>query len=427
MVSSDSTLGVCRHGRPSTRVAINALPITFGGGIVSARNLVGILPRLEPCWDFTLFCSHPEVVPPDLASNLTVIHKPDLQRRLKRWTWEQIVLPFAVSSYDLLLCYGGFTSFASSVPQISVWHDPNTTATLSLPWTVREAINNRLKRAMQGLSIRKATLNVFQTEHSLDAARRLWAIADDACSINPCGLDRDRVMKGPRKPRRERADFGLSVGATYFHKNYESLIDAVAIYNRIYQQMLEIKIVGDIPCRRYHDSLLQRVERLGLSRSVEFLGLLDAERLRTLYQNATFYVTTSLLETFGLTTIEAMANGLPVITSRASCMPEVCGDAALYCDPSRPAEIAAQIHRLRTDDSVWDNLSARGEVHSKRFSWSRTGLLYIRQLRRILIDATLRTPSTGLMPHRLYRRDRAATVARVGQRAHVDRRGTGSR
>ena len=96
-------------------VCLNALNGTQGGGITVVRNLAEQLPRLRPNWRFTLLHSHPDAAPADPASNLALEYRGELQPVLRRWTWEQFMLPIALARgrYDLMLCVGGFTCFGT--------------------------------------------------------------------------------------------------------------------------------------------------------------------------------------------------------------------------------------------------------------------------------------------------------------------------
>ena len=80
----------------------------------------------------------------------------------------------------------------------------------------------------------------------------------------------------------------------------------------------------------------------------------------------------SLYEGFGLTALEAMACGTPVIVSGRSSLPEVVGDAAIVVDPEDPAPIAAAIRRLFTDDALAKTHAALGVQRAELFSWRKT-------------------------------------------------------
>jgi glycosyltransferase involved in cell wall biosynthesis len=77
----------------------------------------------------------------------------------------------------------------------------------------------------------------------------------------------------------------------------------------------------------------------------------------------------SLYEGFGLTALEAMAAGVPVIAAESPGVSEVCGDAALYADPRSPESFAAAMARVAGDGALQADLEARGRRRAERFSW----------------------------------------------------------
>ncbi len=99
------------------------------------------------------------------------------------------------------------------------------------------------------------------------------------------------------------------------------------------------------------------------------LGHVPDEDLPALYAGAKAVVVPSFYEGFGLTALEAMACGAPVIASNTSAFPEVLGDAALYVNPNRADEIASAIQQIAHDDALANDLRARGLQRAARFSW----------------------------------------------------------
>ena len=102
---------------------------------------------------------------------------------------------------------------------------------------------------------------------------------------------------------------------------------------------------------------------------VRMLGYLRDELLPALYRRALALVYPSLYEGFGLPPIEAMATGCPVLVANVSSLPEVCRDAALYCDPLDVRSITAGMRRLAEDDALRARLSAAGPARAALYSW----------------------------------------------------------
>jgi glycosyltransferase involved in cell wall biosynthesis len=106
-----------------------------------------------------------------------------------------------------------------------------------------------------------------------------------------------------------------------------------------------------------------------LPATVKRAGYVNDGELRALYEHAACFVHPSLYEGFGLPPLEAMRCGCPVLASDAASIPEVCGDAALYCDARSPAEIARKLDALMRDPGMRRTLAERGRAHAARFSW----------------------------------------------------------
>jgi len=102
---------------------------------------------------------------------------------------------------------------------------------------------------------------------------------------------------------------------------------------------------------------------------IKFTGYVDRHDLRCLYAGACVFVFPSLHEGFGLPALEAMIFGCPVITSRTSSLPEVCGEAALYVDPFERDDIRKAIERAVEDPGLRASLMAAGRVQTRHFTF----------------------------------------------------------
>jgi len=114
---------------------------------------------------------------------------------------------------------------------------------------------------------------------------------------------------------------------------------------------------------------LRAVEESPRRADIDVLGHLTGEHLAALYARARIFAFPSLDEGFGMPILEAMAHGVPVVTSQSSAMPEVAGDAALLVDPLNIDQLAHALTRLAGDQELRDDLIARGRARVPRFTW----------------------------------------------------------
>ena len=130
------------------------------------------------------------------------------------------------------------------------------------------------------------------------------------------------------------------------------------------------------------EAVLRELDDNTLLSRVHLLEYVTDEQLRALYRRASLYIHPSLYEGFGLTVLEAMASGVPVITSNTSSLPEVAGDAGVLVDPANDAEIAQAICSICTDASLREAKIAQGRAWAGLFSWDDCA----RELRDVFAD-----------------------------------------
>ncbi len=109
--------------------------------------------------------------------------------------------------------------------------------------------------------------------------------------------------------------------------------------------------------------------KLGIADRVAMLGRVPQEDLPALYKGAAVFLYPSRYEGFGLPLLEAMSQGVPAITAKTSSLPEVGGDAVLYCHPDNADELAQHIRAVLTDHGLREKLSRRGRERAANFTW----------------------------------------------------------
>lgn len=162
----------------------------------------------------------------------------------------------------------------------------------------------------------------------------------------------------------------LTVGTLEPRKNIKTLIQAYAMMAKTLRQEFQLVIVGgdgwlasDLPGFAH---------KLGLGDRVKFLGHIEENDLVVLFSLAELFVYPSLYEGFGLPVLEAMACGVPVISSNRSSIPEVTGSAAVLVNPDDPLELACAMEVLLEKRDFRQRLSRLGLEQSKNFSWEKT-------------------------------------------------------
>jgi len=165
----------------------------------------------------------------------------------------------------------------------------------------------------------------------------------------------------PPQSQQPREKLVLFVGALQTRKNLVRLIEAFEAMPPDWRLVL-----AGAPSGFGAEAILERVHA-----RIEVTGYLAARELERLYTRASIFAFPSLDEGFGIPVLEAMARGVPVITSNCSALPEVAGDAALLVSPRETSEIAAALTRLASDDNLREQLAARGRERAKLFSWQQ--------------------------------------------------------
>jgi glycosyltransferase involved in cell wall biosynthesis len=161
--------------------------------------------------------------------------------------------------------------------------------------------------------------------------------------------------------------FLVYVGRPTPHKNLERLITAFALL-KDRQPDLQLVLVGKTDAN--YDRIKQSVQEQGIAK-VLFAGFIEDKQLRWMYENCQAYAFPSLSEGFGLPALEAMRHGAPVVSSNATCSPEVYGDAALYFDPLSVEDMANKFNIMLSDKALRQDFITKGYAQAAKYSWQR--------------------------------------------------------
>jgi glycosyltransferase involved in cell wall biosynthesis len=170
------------------------------------------------------------------------------------------------------------------------------------------------------------------------------------------------------QPKGIKSPFLLHVGSPFPHKNIHRLIEAFEILLKD-NPTLKLVLVGKKEF--YFKELEDWASKRPSYKSVIFTGFVEDPELKWLYANAEAYVMPSLSEGFGLPGLEAMIHDCPLVSSNATCLPEVFGEAAVYFDPLSVPEMAKAIQSVLSDEKLRQKLIHAGHLQDQKYSWRK--------------------------------------------------------
>ncbi|MBL8714821.1 MAG: glycosyltransferase family 4 protein [Myxococcales bacterium] len=206
--------------------------------------------------------------------------------------------------------------------------------------------------------------------------RRLLEVPDDRISVVHNGIDLARFSAEPAADDAAIvARYGLErpyfvyVGAWEWRKNAEGMFGALA-HARAHGTALELAFVGNLSAGE-RGRLEALAESVGVQGQVRALGFVPDEHLPALYRRSLGHVLVSFAEGFGLTLVEAMACGAPLVATAGSSLAEVAGDAGLLVPPDDTRAIGEAMVRLAEQSALRAQLRERGLVRAREFSRER--------------------------------------------------------
>lgn len=273
--------------------------------------------------------------------------------------WEQFVLPLHCRGEMLL-------NLCNSAPllrfrQLAVLHDASVMVNPShYSWTFRTWY-----RILCGGLMRNASVVATVSKFSASELMRFFGPRDRGIEViyesgeHILRVQPDESILDRLKIRDER--YVLAVGSQTVNKNFGAVVKATELLG---EDGVKVVAAGGNNSRVF----------AGVGRQPANLimaGYVSDGELRTLYENAECFVFPSFYEGFGLPPLEAMHCGCPVLVSRRAAIPEICGDAAAYCEPDDPSDIAGQLQRILSSRNMRDDMRESGFARTKLFTWRK--------------------------------------------------------
>ncbi|MBQ8297142.1 MAG: glycosyltransferase family 4 protein, partial [Ruminococcus sp.] len=252
----------------------------------------------------------------------------------------------------------------------------------AFPETVRARTKYMLDTGLKR-SMKRADLIVTDSEFSKSEILKYFPQHEKKLRVVPCGVDLNKFRPCENPERIPEVKKSLEIEGEYFlylgtiepRKNLERLIEAYHIFSQREKDAPKLVLAGGKGW--LYDSIFAKVKELKLDDKVIFTKYVPSEDMNPLMCGAVAFVFPSIYEGFGMPPLEAMACGVPVLSSDAASLPEVTGDCAVICDPYSPESIAEGLMKLYSDDNLRKQLSERGLERAKGFTWEASAeILY---------------------------------------------------
>lgn len=368
-------------------IGLDARTMTVPRPRGTGRNLLDLfrrVPLLRPDWRFILYHQRPlsaaDRARPDAPWQLpnVALRQIDLPGdRLDAWF--QLRLPYAArrDRLDLLHLPANAAPAWCPVPSVVTIHD-------LIPLTLPGELSARATRAFRrGIvrAVRNATHIITVSCATRDALRREFDVPEERMTVVGWAPDARvlaattaQVTAAERRGIEVRYHLGprwlITFSGSTRRKNAVGVLAGFAQVPSQARGDMQVALLGCEP-EAYRAELTARAEQLGIGAHCRVLGFVPHEDLPGLLRGSAGLLMPSRGEGFGLPILDAFAAGVPVLTSNVSSMPEVAGDAAVYCNPDDAGSIAAGIAKL-LEPAVATRLVEAGRRRLALFDWERT-------------------------------------------------------
>ena len=365
------------------RIAINAWfldrPDTGSGQYL--HGLLRAMPEVAAEDDLLLVVPYPkpDLTMPGLRAEVWSFPvrttRPGIRQLGKVW-FEQVLFPRACQKWDADVAHVPYwgSPLWSAIPTVVTIHD---LIPMLLP-AYRGNMGVRLYTWLVTQSARRAVAIVTDSLASqrdiethlkppLPPVYCIYLAAGEAFGPEPCRED-DAVRQFYGLPER----YILYLAGHDVRKNVAGLLRAFAIVARADSEVTLV-VGGKLPARHKLPLVDPQplVQELDLTDRVRFIGWVEEDHKPALYRGAVCAVFPSRYEGFGLPILEALGCGTPLVTSNASSLPEIIGDAGFVVDPDDERSLAGAILSCLVDDSLVAELRRRGPQQAAKFSWAK--------------------------------------------------------
>lgn len=293
--------------------------------------------------------------------------------------WEQFLLPKAAlaAGCNILHCTSNTAPVRCNIPLVVTVHDIIYMEKLSLfrkGFSAYQKFGNLYRRWNVPICIKKSKCVITVSEYEKQRIAHFFNMDDTKLKAVYNGVGTHfRQITDPQILMEIRLKYHLPEKFFFFFgntdpkKNTKGVLKALSIFNQTSTEKIPL-VMLDYD-KNELAGLIQEIGDPDLGKLVKLTGYVPNQELPAIYSLASIFLYPSLRESFGIPMLEAMACGVPVISSNTSSMPEVGGDAACFIDPFQPRQISDAIQLILSDDKLKNDLVKKGFRNAKKYSW----------------------------------------------------------
>nr|WP_299168550.1 glycosyltransferase family 1 protein [uncultured Allomuricauda sp.] len=347
--------------------------------------LKNILPIISNNFNLTLLGDLKELASFEWTKGLKII-----EFNLKIYSLkEQLLYPFIIPKTDLFWCphfNAPFLPIRAKKMLTTIYdvnHLANKESSSFAKWIYA--------KLLYALAVRKSEKIITISKFSKAELLKYTNAKTKKIKIVYCGVDFVKFTNVYQNLEYEVPEkYILYVGNIKPHKNLLTLLKAYKILPENTKQTYKLVILGKKEGFITPDlEIFKFIEEHSLMKYIFFTGYVEDYEVPLIYQKASLFVFPSLYEGFGLPVLEAMASGVPVLTSNATSLPEVGGEAAMYFDPTNFNELSVKIQEFVLNQELGKMYVRKGKLQARRFSWETAGKRHIE-----IIDDLINESST---------------------------------
>lgn len=285
------------------------------------------------------------------------------------------LMPYYLKKYkvDILFSPDSFIPTKTRVPTLNTFHDLNYEYN---PKYIGNWWHRRYLLKYFPLFAKNATHLITVSHYSKRDLMEFYDIAENKIDVvyNAANELYYVVSEEERNITKQRLtkgkDYFYFVGAIHKRKNLTNLFKAFDLFKHKTSSDVKLVIIGS---KKYWKGEIEDAyNRLKYKKDIIFTGRLEAKEINLIANSALALTFVSQFEGFGIPIVEAFAAGCPVITSNTTSMPEVGGNAALYCDPYLAQSIADAMERIYLEPEFRESLIHKGFEQNKKFNWDKS-------------------------------------------------------